>query len=90
VEKLLKTVAAALVAAAAAKNKSPEVATPVNNAAKAGAAFVQLLTASLASGAQPAPTAIFLKSLQELFKKLNEKGTPVEIPQLRRESLESF
>ncbi|EFX78529.1 hypothetical protein DAPPUDRAFT_320430 [Daphnia pulex] len=67
VKKLLKTVAAALVAAAAATKKSPEVATPANNAAKAGAALVQLLTASLASGAQPAPAAIFLKSLQELF-----------------------
>jgi hypothetical protein len=80
VEKLLKTVAAALVAAAAAAtNKSPEVATPSDNAAKEEAAFVQLLTASLDSGAQPAPVAIYLKSLQELFKKLNEKGTPVEM-----------
>jgi hypothetical protein len=40
---------------------------------------MQLLTASLDSGAQPAPAAIYLKSLQELFKKLNEKGTPVEM-----------
>jgi hypothetical protein len=73
VEKLLKTVAAALVAAAAAINKSPEVAPPANNAAKAGAAFVQLLTSALASGAQPAAEAIDLKSLQELLKKLNKK-----------------
>jgi hypothetical protein len=50
----LKTLAAALVAIAAATNKSPKVAPPADNAAKAGAAFVQLLTASLASGAQPA------------------------------------
>ena len=78
-EKLLKTVAAALVAAAAATNKMPEVAPPADNAAKAEVAFMQLLTASLDSGAQPAPAAIYLKSLQELFKKLNEKGTPVEM-----------
>jgi ABC-type glycerol-3-phosphate transport system substrate-binding protein len=79
VEKLLKTVAAALVAAAAAINKSPEVALPANNAAKAGAAFVQLLTSALASGAQPAAEAIDLKSLQELLKKLNKKETRVEM-----------